>query len=129
MSKRRTRQVYFACAALSEDSQLLSELIPAATVNEASDIFVEKFKVKPKSVLGPLYKKKTQVLDNTVSIMFTQKSKLAEYNGWVVNAQILKMPEHHAYLLFNRRIDGKNLPKPQGSVVVPIHDLRFINVE
>lgn len=129
MSKRRTRQIFFVCSAVSESNQLLSELVPASSVEEATKLFFEKCNQKAQSVFGPFYKKKTQVLENTMSIVFSTLKKKAEYNGWQVLATVLKHPENHAFLLFNKRIDGKILPKPQGTIVVPIHDLRFTNVE
>lgn len=129
MNRRRKRQIYYVCSALSESNELLSESIPAASVEDATKIFVEKCGTKPQTIFGPFFKKKTQVLENTTNIRLSNLKKKAEYNGWIVLATILKYPENYAFLLFNKRIDGKNLPKPQGTIVVPIHDLRFINVE
>lgn len=129
MNKRRKRQIYYVCSAISETNELLSESIPSGSVEDATKIFIEKCGNKPQTIFGPFFKKKTQVLENTTNIRLSNLKKKAEYNGWIVLATILKYPENYAFLLFNKRIDGKNLPKPQGTIVVPIHDLRFINVE
>lgn len=126
MSKRRTRPIYFVCSAISENKELLSEMIQAADVTAAVNFFKEKFQINPHTVYGPVYKKKTQVLENTTNIVYSNQNKKAEYNGWMVNAHILKKPENHAMLIFNKRLDDKNIPKPQGIIVVPIYDLRFI---
>lgn len=125
--RRSVRQIYFACAALTENKDLIFKTIPAFSVNEAIDIFTKDFNIKPLEVQGPFYKKRAQVLENTTKLLFSNQSKSAEYNGWKVNAILLKSPENHAFLIFKKRIDEKNIPKPQGTVVVPIYDLRFTN--
>jgi len=77
-------------------------------------------------VLGPFFKKRAQVLENTRSLKFTNQNKKAIYNEWYVNAFMLKEPENQAYLVFIRRVDDKKLPPPKGTITVPISDLRFI---
>jgi hypothetical protein len=126
MSKRRTRPIFFVCSALSNNKELLSEMLQALSLDEAVKVFKDKHQITPESVFGPLYKKRTQALENTTNIVYSNQNKKAEYNGWAVNAHILKKPENHAMLIFNKRLDDKNLPKPQGIIVVPIYDLRFV---
>lgn len=125
MSKRRTRPIFFVCSAIF-NNKLLSEIIQVSALEEAVKSFKDKYQIDPESVFGPFYKKRTQALENTTNIVYsTAPPKKAEYNGWLVNANILKKPENHAMIIFNKRLDGKNLPTPQGITVVPIYDLRF----
>lgn len=80
----------------------------------------------PKEILGPFYKKRAQVIENTRSLKFSNQTKKAVYNDWMVNAFLLKEPENQAYLVFIKRVDDKKLPIPKGTITVPISDLRFI---
>ncbi len=127
--EKRTKPIFFVCAAISPDNELQTKSIQALNLDEAVELFYNQFGCKPKDVYGPFHKKKTQVLVNTTELIFSTVYKTAEYNGWIVSANILKKPTDHAHLLFKRRIDGQSVPKPQGIVVVPIYDLRLLNAE
>lgn len=76
--------------------------------------------------MGPFFKKRAQVLETTRELKFTNQTKKAIYDGWVVNAFVLKEPENQAYLVFIKREDGKAMPTPKGVITVPISDLRLI---
>lgn len=126
MSKKGPRQIVFVCAGISNTGELLTKIIPAVTPAEANDLFVEQFSISPKEVLGPFFKKRTQILETTRELKFTNEIKRATYEGWIVNAFFLKEPEDQAYLVFLKRIDGKKIAAPKGTITVPIADLSFI---
>jgi hypothetical protein len=110
-----------------KDGNLVSIMIVAKSPDEARSIFLQQHSVAAQIVLGPFYKKKTQVLEVTRSLHFKNQFRRATYNGWLVNAHPLLEPEDQAYLLFIKRIDDKKMPTPKGTIVVPISDLRFDN--
>jgi hypothetical protein len=127
MSKnRRSRPLYFVCAAVSGQGDLIVKTIPAISPKEAMDIFGKEFALAPQEVLGPFYKKRTQILESTRTLKFSNQSKKALYNGWIVNAFMLKEPTDQAFLIFIKREDGKKLPLPKGTITAPIADLRFV---
>ncbi len=125
MSKKGARQTFFVCASLTASGELITQTIPATSPDEASRLFSKEHTITPQEVLGPFYKKRVQVLENTRELKFSNQTKKAVYNDWLVDAFLLKEPENQAYLIFTRRLDGKKMPAPKGTVVVPISDLRF----
>jgi hypothetical protein len=129
MSRRTARPIFFVCAAVSEEGVLVTKLIESTSPGEASQKFEETNSIKPQEVLGPFYKKRTQIIESTRVLKFSNETKPAIYNDWVVNAFMLKEPENHAYLVFIRRADGKKQPLPKGTITVPVSELRFLNGE
>lgn len=126
MARREARPIIFVCAALGINGDLIMDSIVALKQDEAMSIFKEKYQVLPLNVIGPFYKKRTQVLNNTTAIKFTNTIKKAEYNEWKVNAIFLSDPKDQAYLIFTGRIDNKKITPPQGTIIVPISNLRII---
>jgi len=127
MSRRRgARQTVFVCAGISSNNELITRIIAAETPKEATDLFVGQVGFQPKEVLGPFYKKKTQVIESSRILKFSNQTKKAHYNNWLVDAFLLQEPENQAYLVFIKRIDDKNLPSPKGTITVPVSDLRFL---
>ena len=126
MSRRHARQIFYVCSCI-KDGELVSVMIAAKSPDEAHSVFLQQYSVAAKTVLGPFYKKKSQVLEVTRSLKFTNKVKKATYNGWLVNAMTLSDPPDQAYLVFIKRVDDKKVPTPKGTIVVPFSDLRFIN--
>lgn len=126
MFRQRKRQIVFVCTAVKENSQLLSEIIAAESDTEASNIFLEKFNIKPQSVLGPFIKKKLPPVQINQSIKFAGIPKKAIYNDWLVNAFLLKEPINHAFLIFIKKVNGDSQASPKGTTIVPINDIRFI---
>lgn len=129
MSRRTARPIFFVCAAVSGTGDLVTKLIESTSPGEASQKFEDENSLKPQEVMGPFYKKRTQIIENTRVLKFSNETKSAIYNDWIVNAIMLKEPENHAYLVFIRRADDKKLPHPKGTITVPVSDLRFINGE
>ena len=126
MSRRLTRPIYFVCAAVSQSGNLIVKMIQAISQREAIDHFDKEFSITPQEILGPFYKKRTQILETTRVLKFSNQAKRAIYNGWIVNAFMLKEPADQAYLVFIKREDGKKLPSPKGTITAPISELRFI---
>lgn len=126
MSRKGARQTVFVCAGISAQNELVSKVIEAEDPQAASKSFLEQTTVTAKDVLGPFYKKKTQVIENTRVLKFSNQTKRAIYNDWVVDAFILQEPENQAYLVFIKRVDDKKLPSPKGTITVPVSDLRFV---
>lgn len=126
MFKKRRRQIVFVCSSVV-NSELISEIIPANSIGEASKFFEEKFSTTPKSILGPFYKKRSAVLEKRTPVKFDGKPMKASYNGWLVNAFPLKDPEDSAFLIFIKQIDeNQKQTPPKGTVIVNINDLRLI---
>ncbi len=126
--RKGPRQTYFVCIAMdmAHTGEFVSRVIAATSPQDASSSFKEQLGFEAKEILGPFFKKRAQVLENTRTLKFTNITKKAIYNDWVVNAFMLKEPENQAYLVFISRVDNKPLPKPKGTITVPISDLRFI---
>lgn len=127
MARRGPQQIIFICIGISDVGELLSKEIAAASQADAASLFLKESGVHAKNIHGPFYKKRTQVLETTRSLKFTNVVKKAEYNGWLVNAIMLSEPANQAYLIFLSKNDGTNAPKPKGTIVVPISNLRIIN--
>ncbi len=118
----------FVCVGIDRDKMdVVSKQITATSQSEAANLFLELTKIKAKTIHGPYRLKRAQVLENTRTLKFTDKSCKAIYNDWEVNAFYLKEPENHAYLVFIRRIDGQKQTAPKGTILVPVSDLRFQN--
>ncbi len=126
MARRGSRPIIFVCSDISITGDLISESVIASSQNEAISIFKGKYGQSPKSILGPFYHKKKQILENTRALKFTNEVKKAEYEGWIVNAMMLADPPNHAFLVFLGRIDGKKINIPTGTIVVPCSNLRLI---
>lgn len=131
MFSRVKRQIVFVCSAIQNNLNLISEIIPAASSQEASKLFEDKFFIKPKNILGPFIKKKVPQIEVNTPIKFDGLPKQAIYNGWLVNAFLLKAPENTAFLIFLKPVDDDKTPlskttPPKGTTIVPIIDLRFI---
>lgn len=123
--KKGTREIVFVCSAII-NNLLTNKIIPAASPNEAADLFFNEFNVRPQESLGPFYKKRTQVIETTRTLKLTNQSKKAIYEDWLVNAFYLQEPEGYAYLVFLKRTDNKKIPPPKGVVTVPISNLRLL---
>lgn len=126
MKKRGTRQIVFVCSSITDKGDLINKIIPANSQDEAAQLFSEYFLIKAKEILGPFYKKKAHILENTRSLRFTSQTKKAVYRDWLVNAFLLHEPENHAYLVFIKRMDDKKISAPKGTITVPVSDLRFL---
>jgi len=129
MSRRGARPIFFVCAALSEQGELLTKIVNATTSLEAKKLFKDEFNVDPKEIMGPFHKKQTQILETTRTLKFAQQNKkqVAIYHDWYVDAFFLTDPVDHAYLIFQKRVDDKKVAPPKGTVTVPITDLRFLS--
>lgn len=126
MKRRGPRPVVFVCIAIdSKKGDIVSKVIQATSQKEAASLFLEQTGLDVKVVHGPFRPKRAQVMENTRTLKFTNEQKRAVYEGWEVNAMILKEPENHAYLFFLKRTDGKKQQQPKGTIVVPVSDLRF----
>lgn len=126
--RRKERPVFFVCAGIV-DQKLLAITIQGATQQEAMDKFVQDYGIQPTEVLGPFYKKRFQIAKTEHKLKFTNQVKKAVVNGWIVNAFILAEPIDHAFLVFIKRQDGKKMPSPTGTIVVPLTQLKDITHE
>lgn len=124
--RRTARPVYFVGAAVATNGSLLLKTLPANCPQEAMESFQQEFGLPPQEILGPFYKKRRQIIETTRTLKFSNQIKKAIYNGWVVNAFLLTEPLNQAYLVFVKRQDGQKIAFPQGTITVPISDLRFL---
>jgi len=122
--RRSKRPIFFVCSAIV-DGELVSESVEAEKKENASEKFEATFKNVPSIISGPFYRKRVYSTINTTDIVLSGEVKLAEYNGWLVNATLLKSPENFAFLLFDRRLDGKKTSKPTGMKIVSTEQLKF----
>src|ERR1700722_8767033 len=118
--RRRTRQTVFVCVSISSENQLVTRIIAAETPQAASEVFLQETTFQPQEILGPFFKKRAQVIENTRVLKFTTQQKRAIYDNWVVDAFILLEPANQAYLVFIKRVDDKKLPPPKGTITVPL---------
>lgn len=127
MSGRRgARPTVFVCVAITKPGDLITKVITATSHAEAGKLFTEHFTIEPREVMGPFFKKRAQVIESTRVLKFSNETKQAVYNDWLVNAFMLKEPENQAYLVFIKRTDDKKVPTPKGTITVPVSDLRFL---
>ena len=125
MGRKGARQLVFVCAGII-NGELITKIIPAVSQSEASEVFTKQFLYAPQDILGPFLKKKTQVIETTRILKFSNQTKKAIYGDWMVNAFMLTDPADWAFLVFIKRADDKKMPFPKGTITVPIADLRFI---
>lgn len=125
MNRMGRRQTIFVCVTISDNKELITRLISAEYPKEAADLFFQQMGCQPQEVLGPFFKKKTQVIESTRILKFTAQQKRAIYNDWVVDAFLLQEPPNQAYLVFIKRVDDKKLSPPKGTITVPVSELRF----
>jgi hypothetical protein len=127
MSGRRgPKPTVYICAAVTKSGDLITKVITAISHAEAGKLFTEHFTIEPREVMGPFFKKRAQVIESTRVLKFSNETKQAVYNDWLVNAFMLKEPENQAYLVFIKRTDDKKVPTPKGTITVPVSDLRFL---
>lgn len=115
--RQRARPIIYVCSAV-KDGELLSKMVESKNVEESYALFEKENGIKPQIVLGPFYKKRTSVLDKNCNIQFKpNQSKRGVYNGWHVTVIPLSNPADSVYLLYDRRVDGQKLPKPNLNIV------------
>lgn len=125
---RGPRPVFFVCVGIDlEKVEPVSRSIQSTSQVEAASLFLEMTKLKAKNIHGPFRQKRAQVMGNTYTMRFDSGGYKAIYDNCDVTAFNLKEPENHAYLIFNRRLDGGKTPLPKGTIIVPISDLRLNN--
>ncbi len=123
--RRGARETYFVCSGIVQD-KLVNRVISSNSPSEASQIYFDENHIVPQEILGPFYKKRTQIIETTRELKLTSQIKKAVYNDWQVNAFILQEPENYAYLVFLKRVDDKKISPPKGVIIVPISDLRIL---
>lgn len=115
--RRKARPIIYVCNAI-KDNVLISKMIDCQTVEDSVRIFETENGIKPQTVYGPFYKKKTNVLDKDFDIRFMfGQNKQGVYNGWTVTMMPLLSPTGCVYVLYNKRIDGQKIRKPKACVV------------
>lgn len=125
MGKKGPRPIEYVCCA-AVDGKSVSKSLQATTSEEAIKLFEAEFKVQPDNVHGPYHRKREGILDNSREIEFSDVKKKAVYRDWHVLASYLKYPKDSAYLLFDKRVDGKKVPKPVGTFIVKLEELKEI---
>lgn len=126
MKDKGTRKVFFVAVGL-KDSDLVSKVICASSTNEVNDFFLKEFSIKPTNIFGPFYKKRVKIIQKDVSLKFSNETKKAIYDNWLVNAFLLKEPADHSYLVFINRVDDNlKIKPPNGTVITPNSELRFL---
>jgi hypothetical protein len=126
--RRAKRPILFVCSAILNKT-LISEVLEAPEKKVAQRIFEEKFQIAPTFIFGPFFKKRIFIEPiPCTDLVLSGEVKKAEFNGWLVRANILKNPPNCAFLLFESRIDGKKMSKPQNKVV-SLQDLEIKKYE
>ena len=124
MINKKAKQTCYVCSAIKEN--LISEILLASSIEEANSLFKSKFGLPPQIVLGPFFKKRVKSTQIETSIKFDGKPRKASYNGYIVNAFLLKEPSDSAFLIFVKSIDDQSKQLPKGTVIVPLNDIRFL---
>ena len=114
---RKPRKITFVCSAVKEEL-LISKMIDSESVSDSCNSFEKEFGIKPQAVYGPFYKKKTGILNENFDIKF----KFGQYiqcihNGWDATGMPLLNPPDSVYLLYNKRVDGQKMIKPNPMIV------------
>lgn len=125
MFNKGVRPIIFVCIGIINE-ELVSEEFAAASTEEAAKLFLGKHKFSAKNIHGPFFKKRIKFLEQTISLKFSNETKKAIYDGWIVTAFLLSDPKDYAYLVFIKRVDDKKMPMPKGTVTVPVSELRII---
>lgn len=121
--RRKARIIIYVCSAIKENI-LISKMVEAQTLEGSYVIFETENGIKPQMVLGPFYKKKSNVLEKNTSLRFKFGQNMqGNYNGWLITAMPLLSPPDSAYVLFNKKIDGSRATKPN-AMVVKIKDIQ-----
>lgn len=122
--RRAKRSIFFVSSAIVKE-KLVSELLEAEDRKTAEQKFEEKFQTSPTFLFGPFFKKRIfqPLLPNT-DLILSGETKKAIFNGWFVSANILKNPPNSAFLIFESRLDGKKMSRPQNRVVL-LQDLEL----
>jgi hypothetical protein len=114
---RNPREIVFVCAAI-KDNNLIQEEIVATVLEEAYDIFEKNYNIKPQIVQGPYYRKKLGKLNKDFDIRFKFGENLhGIYDGWEITAMPLINPANSVFVLFDRRVNGELMKKPQSIVL------------
>lgn len=125
MGRRGPKPIEFVCCALN-NNKLISQSIIAASSEEAVSLFQKEFGCQPDNIHGPYIRKYSGVLNNTREIEFSDKRFKGIYKDWIVMATVLKYPENSAYLLFDKRVDGKKMAKPSGTYIIKLEEIKEI---
>jgi hypothetical protein len=113
----RHKTIIYTCSAIKNEL-LISEMIEADSIEKACEVFEEAHKIKPESIFGPFFKKRTKILDSNREIRFSfGSSKKGIYNDWFCTALPLIKPSDCFYLLFDKRIDGTKSAKPAQTII------------
>lgn len=119
------RSMFFVCSAI-RDQELISQTIKAMTQKESDKLFEKQFGILPQISIGPFYR--ARIRPDIQKIVFTGQSRVAIYDDWVVNALLVKEPENCAFLLFERRVDGKKITSKPSDTIVKLDELREIEI-
>lgn len=122
---RRRKPVYYILNVI-KDGQLISQKIEAQSLDEAMALFEKEYGVRAQVFHGPFAYRRDRSL-GTKEIIFSNKSISAIYNNWKVKAILLQSPPDCVFLLFQERIDGKKVSRPQGTFIVKREDLNEKN--
>jgi hypothetical protein len=116
MNKSRP-SVYVCCSILN--NALVSKAVEARSQDEAISEFEQSAGIKVLACHGPYDKKKSlKKTEVKTNVVFSKEKINAIYDNWYVKAIFTIEPVNCAYLLFDKRVDGKNAPKPQGTIIV-----------
>ena len=125
MGKKGPRPIEYVCCTI-DNNKLISKSMEASSSEEAMKQFELEFGKEPDNIHGPFHRKREGVLDNTREIEFSGERIKAVYKDWFVIASILNYPKNSAYLLFDKRTDGKKMPKPSGTFIIKLEESKEI---
>jgi len=117
MMSRAPRKFVFVCCGLS-DGKIVSSTVEALTSTEALSLFEVQEKIQGTVAHGPFSRKKVIIKEENQAVIFNGESCNAIYNDWIVKALFTSEPKNCAYLLFDKRVDGKKAVKPAGTFIV-----------
>lgn len=123
MGRLGKKPIQYVCCAIV-GSRLVSEAVVANTLNDAAKKFKLQYGCKPEDIHGPFFSKRPTAKDKVREYEFEGKSKKAIYDGWFVTALMIKDQKNCAFLLFDSRVDGQKMQRPQGDFIVKLDELK-----
>jgi hypothetical protein len=126
MYNRSKKKNIFVCSAINNNLELISKYFEADSESDASKLFEKEFNFLPKIILGPFTKKKVLEVSQEKTINFSNPSKKAIYNQWIVNAFEIKENDKECFIIYVKPVDNIKKQKINNTCIIPTSELTYI---
>lgn len=113
---REVKKTIYICAGIKNNELCFLET-EALSKQDAISNYILKYNEEPKEVSGPFLFRRENSKRKLTNIKFSNKSFSGIYNGWRVIANELTFPNSYVFLLYDSRVDGLKLKKPENEMV------------